>query len=268
MNEPQQAETYISKFGTRGIVIETKVPLKFFEKHGFVEVTGTISFGLENQEGKTLDFLVSLPCQSERALIGESNPPTSIPFISNPSSISESSSISSNDAKQLIFCACDDSRICLTDPVVSSSDPIMQVCITATPTNAVLNITFGAILHSKELPVPDLEFEYDAEEKNKAVAISVLPPEFFQEDQLGEVAVFVKGDIFVVGFRKGQAAFKLDYKLRTATESPTSSPSETVSPTGTPSLGAVACVCNQYSNSCMDGSDLSFGIENIHICVL
>lgn len=232
------------RYGSRGLVIITKVPSHFFDRSAKLEAKGTLS--LRSNTGpqfKNVDVQLLLPYSSRRP-------------------VAQRSLESADESKDLVFCACDTNNNCTGQipPVITSADPVARICMTAKPSNAVLDITYSAVLYSNDLAAPELEIEYDEVDKNKAIGTVDLTPDFFEENELGQLSLFVKGNIKDVGFTKGQVAFALDFQLQAAPEVPT------FSPTGLPQLGAIACICDPES-MCLS-SYISAGFGDIEICVL
>lgn len=245
MNEPQHDTTTMTRFGSRGLVIITKVPTSFFDSSANLEVTGSLSLRPHAlSKSKNVEVKLLLPYDQSMA-----------------ASVSQRELKSDDDDKGLNFCSCDTSKICTNVTAITLSDPVIRICMAATPSNAVLTISYSAVLYSKDLPPPDLTFEYDDSNENKAIAFAELSPEYFEESQLGLLSVYVKGDINAPGFLKGEAAFTLDFELRAE--------SNTLAPTKLPTLGAMACVCDKQTSTCIgEGRYISFGFVDVHICVL
>ena len=183
----------------------------------------------------------------------------------------------SRPTKNFDFCACDKNSFCIIDdnqaPVkMTGLDPFIRVCMIAYPNKATLNLTFGQI-YAEELLLPlplSLEIQYNEGYANMAVATAQLLPDLFDESRLPNITVAGKVDIFVEGDRtKGEVAFLVRYYLSTFTESPSYAPTTTSSPSVEPPLGAVACVCDKDSKSCLkDVPFLSFASRDVWLCVL
>jgi hypothetical protein len=163
-------------------------------------------------------------------------------------------------------------RICtFDDPVgITSLNPVIRVCIIASPNYSKLNVTYTQIITPEASQhAPNLEVQYDEINKNMAVVTAKLPSEFFEEDELRDFTVVGKSNIYVVGARgRAEAGFLVKYYLGPATESPTYTPTATASPSVELPLGAVACQCDEDSNLCLkDIPYLSYGARDAHICV-
>ena len=257
MNEIQQAQAFITTHRHNGLVLQAEVPSKFFDSAYPVDATGIISIK-NGIKGRNITFALTLP-HFHRELQSRSSSPTFVPTLQPSSGFSKD--------KTIDFCVCDAANICEADAVVTDSLPVLRVCVASIPSSSRLSVTFSALVHSKDLPVPELEIFHDEVEENKAVIYAQLLPEVF-EDQPAKLTLYVRGDIFGAGTTKGQAAIEVPIDLRASTKSPTASPSTTFTPTGEQLLGVSACLCNQESNSCLKDQKLLFGLGDIESCIL
>lgn len=172
--------------------------------------------------------------------------------------------------KNLNFCHCDLDNICTEQVGLTVINRVIRICLLASPDDATLNIISVKTVHTRpSLSNPILETQGGDLDRNRAVITTELQPEFFDNASPGDIAVFGTADIVSEGSRsKGQVAFFVRYDLRATTESPTLSPTITPAPTAEPQLGAIACPCDQESNSCLkDATYLTYGV-GVEICIL
>lgn len=228
------------------------MPSHFFDSASPIEATGIISI-----ERRNITFALTLPHHHRE--LQRSSLPTFVPTLQPSSDFSKD--------KTIDFCVCDAAKICQADAVVTDLYSDVRVCVASIPSSSRLNVTFSALVHSKDLSVPDIMIIYDEVEENKAIVYAQLLPELF-EYQPAQLTLYLSGDIFGIGTAKGQAAIEFPIDLRASTKSPTLSPSTTFTPTGEPLLGVSACLCNQESNSCLTDTMLVFGLGDIEICIL
>ncbi|KAL3782646.1 hypothetical protein HJC23_010155 [Cyclotella cryptica] len=281
MSESQQEQTSIKKYGRGGLVIETVLPLHFFERSENLEASGIISLRPNDVSMPTnVEFNLPLHLFYENGVPAPSNFLTKSPSSTmsavvptyHTTSNFMGSSLPPKAAIRFDFCACSTNRICTSDdPVgVTSLNPVIRICIIANPDHAKLNVTYTKMLTSEPSHhTPNLEIQYDEVNKNMAIVTAKLPSAFFAQEHHSDFIVVGKSNIFVVGARgRAEAGFLVRYDIRPVTQSPTYFPTTTASPSVELPLGARACQCGEDSNLCSkDIPYLSFDSRGAYICV-